>query len=96
MTAVSAYACGYARQHPCAQGLVGFLKGRFDAFFEDSYTELLQAHYATAAAASSVTWEQADAALRNSSQVTGGLSVLQRRQLFESHLERLRAEPEET
>ena len=72
----------------CCAGLTGFLKERFDEYFDDTYRELLVAYYATPAAAAAVTWEEAEEALR-AHIATGGLDVRVRRRLFDEHRARL-------
>ena len=72
----------------CA-GLTAFLKDRFEAYFDDSFDELLCTHYRTTALAEAVSWEEAEETLRRH-QVTGGLTPQRRRQLFEAHRDRLR------
>ena len=72
----------------CCAALTEFLKERFDAYFEDAYKALLRVHFVTAAHAEGVTWAEAEEALRRH-QVSGGLTIERRRELFEAHLARL-------
>ena len=66
----------------CCAGLVGFLKERFDDFFVAAFNELLAVHYPNAERVRGVGWEEAERALRRQ-QVSGGLTLEKRRQLFE-------------
>ena len=68
----------------CCAGLTGFLKERFDDFFDGAVTELLSTHYPTREAVEAATWEEVEASLRRH-QVSGGLSIERRRMLWDAY-----------
>ena len=68
----------------CCAGLTGFLKERFDDFFDGAVTELLSTHYPTREAVEAATWEEVEASLRRH-QVSGGLSSERRRMLWDAY-----------
>ena len=72
----------------CCAGITAFLKARFDGYFDDQTRALLAEAYPTAELAAATTWEEAEAFMRRH-QVTGGLTVERRRELFEAHRESL-------
>ena len=72
----------------CA-GMTTFLKAEFDSYFVTSFNELLEAHYKRPADLS-VSWEECEEAMRRHI-VTGGLTIGQRRELFDAHQASLRA-----
>ena len=70
------------------------MQGSFDRYFEDAFEQLLRDHYGSAEQLSSVSWSQAEEAMRRH-QVTGGLTPERRRQLFEEHRSRLLVDGED-
>ena len=71
----------------CA-GMTTFLKDCHDQYFVDTYRQLLESHYPSAADAD-VPWPEAEEALRRHI-ATGGLDIKVRRKLFDEHISGLR------